>query len=153
MANKEDENWFADYQIGRMTGQGWGFYGEMGNLQHRQEQQDKQQAEATRQRQEEKRRQKEAERWQIEARRNKTPQVSPQAPTTYQGKTKPWSNLMATLGFLGGAGVMYAQPEPSMAAAIIVGLISAFIFGRFYKVFFAAAFILIVLWLLLGGIK
>lgn len=138
MANNQDDNWFVDFTVGQMTGQGSGVYGEMGNQLHREE---KKRNEA--------RQKADFEYWQ----NAETPQVSTpdyNSVPVHNGNTvsKPWSNVLATFGFLGGAGAMYAQPEPSLAAAIIVGLITAFIFGRFYKFIFVSAVVLFILWLL-----
>lgn len=146
MANNDD--WTDDYYFGKETGAGTGFAGHAGNMAYLEEQRQKQaQANAAWWRQIHER--------ENSRRQNETSQISDSTPPTYPRsvKSNPWSNVMATFGFLGGAGVMYAQPEPSLAAAIIVGLISAFIFGRFYRFIFATAFILIVLWLLFEGMK
>lgn len=137
MASNEEDNWFAEYHIGKMTGLGMGPYGAAGNLEYQQEQQ------AKRSREESDRQQKQ---WQ----KKETSPVSFQPPPAYpSAENKSWSNKMAILGFLGGAGAIYSQPEPSFAAAVITGLISAFVFGRFYKAVLVVALVLFVLWLLL----
>lgn len=133
MANKDDDTWFADYTFGEMTGQGWGFYGEMGNLAYQQKQYEK--------RQEEER----ERRYQLETR----PKKRTRQERIYSGhKQKPWSTLFAIIGFFIGAGIMYSQPTPSLVVSLLVGLITGYISGRFYKLILVSGIILVVWWVI-----
>jgi hypothetical protein len=63
-------------------------------------------------------------------------------------KEKTWSSLFAIIGFLFGAGAMYAQPEPSVIASLVVGLITGYISGRLYKLILASGIILLIWWVI-----
>jgi hypothetical protein len=136
MANKDDENWFADYTFGQMTGKGWGLYGEMGNQLYQQQQ-------------EQKRQQQERERQRSLYQQETAPKNQTRPKRIYPTrKEKTWSSLFAIVGFLVGAGAMYAQPEPSMIASLGVGLIAGYLSGRFYKLILASGIILLIWWVI-----
>jgi hypothetical protein len=136
MANKDDDNWLADYTFGQMTGKGWGFYGEMGNQLYQQKQ-------------ELKRQQEERERQKARYRQETTPKKEiAQKRLDPARKEKTWSSLFAIIGFLFGAGAMYAQPEPSVIASLVVGLITGYISGRLYKLILASGIILLIWWVI-----
>jgi hypothetical protein len=43
---------------------------------------------------------------------------------------------------------MYAQPEPSVIASLVVGLITGYISGRLYKLILASGIILLIWWVI-----
>ncbi len=148
MANNDPTD---DYYFGKETGAGTGFAGHVGNLAHQQEQMDKWwRAEAESRNAEIRRENEEKRRVREQMRQDRTSQTDNRIPVIPgpMVKSKPWSTVMAILGFLGGAGFIYAQPDPSLIAATIVGAITGLISGRFYKPILVIGVALVVLWVL-----
>jgi hypothetical protein len=144
-----DRNWLKEYCIGQMTGVGRGIYGEIGNQQYRDEQHRKRQnnrwskppasgvpaVPATR-----------ARRVRAQPAIRKTEAASPRAGPEVAEDEKPWSDGFALIGFFFGGGIVYAQPDPSLSVAFLVGLIGMYVAGRFYQLLLLAGVVGLILW-------
>lgn len=174
MANDWDKNWFVDLNVGQMTGMGSGPYGEIGNQQYRQQQRQKaeeariraraaaeaaaarkaQRAEEARLRREAKKARKAARgaaHQPIVAQQQVTNHQAPPAPPAAAAAEKPWSSIAAFIGFLLGAGAVYSEAEPDWALTLFVGVVAAWIAGRFYRPLLVLAVVGFILWMAAGA--
>ncbi len=74
--------------------------------------------------------------------KRQSPRTSPEPHTAPSGQEQDWSTVAAVLGFVGGGGYMLSRPEPSLIAALVVGVLVAGITGRFYRVLLAIGVLL-----------